>query len=88
MKKPLKEVLMTLRVRTDVRDSFKVAAEMKGATMSGLLNQYIVRTILDMQDAYPEEFKRKLRELEPTGLQRGTALPAEKKTSKGKKQRN
>lgn len=79
-----KEILMTLRVRADVRDAFRVAADMKGSTMSGLLNQYIVRTIRDVQETYPEEFRLKLRELEPTELRIGKALPAKPKTNKGK----
>lgn len=88
MKKTLKEVLMTLRVRPDVRDSFRVVAEMKGATMSGLIHQFMMRSIRDMQDTYPEEFKAKLRELEETDLPIAKALPAKKRLTKAKKQRN
>lgn len=88
-KKNLKEVLMTLRVRPDVRDSFRVAADMKGATMSGLIHQFMMRTIRDIQETYPEEFKTKLRELEQADLQIAKAAPAARKsTNKGKKQRS
>lgn len=86
MKSKRKESLLTLRVRPDVRDSFRVIAEMKGVTMSGLIHQFMMRTIRDMQDAYPEEFKVKLCELEKTDLQIAKASPAEsKRSSKGSK---
>lgn len=40
-----KDVLVTVRIAESVRDDFKRAAELRGATMSGLMHQYIVRTI-------------------------------------------
>lgn len=89
MKKNLKEVLLTLRVRPEIRDEFRVVAEMKGSTMSGLIHQFMMRTIRDMQDTYPEEFRTRLRELERSPLNEielptGRVEAASPRTNKGK----
>jgi len=58
-----KEVLINLRVRPEVREAFRIAAELRGATMSGLLHQFIYRTIREEKDRDPTPF----RAIEPVG---------------------
>lgn len=52
-----KEVLLTIRVTESVRDDFKKAAELRGATMSGLMHQFIVMTIRQEKAEAPHEFR-------------------------------
>ena len=53
-----KEVLVTVRIAPEVRDQFKRAAELRGSTMSGLMHQFIVRTIREEREIEPRAFKR------------------------------
>jgi len=52
-----KDVLVTIRVAETVRDEFKTAAELKGATMSGLMHQFIIRTIREEKEQEPKAFQ-------------------------------
>jgi uncharacterized protein (DUF1778 family) len=51
-----KEVLINIRLRYETREEFRVAAELRGATMSGLLHQFIVRTIREEKERDPAAF--------------------------------
>lgn len=51
-----KEVLVTIRIAENVRDEFKIAAQLRGASMSGLMHQYIVRTIREEKELSPHSF--------------------------------
>ena len=51
-----KDVLVNLRLKPKTRDEFKVAAELRGASMSGLLHQFIVKTIREEKERCPEAF--------------------------------
>lgn len=51
-----KEVLVTIRIAENVRDEFKMAAELRGATMSGLMHQFITRTIREEKQLSPDTF--------------------------------
>ena len=51
-----KDVLVNLRLKPKTRDEFKVAAELRGASMSGLLHQFIVKTIREEKERTPEAF--------------------------------
>lgn len=51
-----KEVLINIRLKPDTREEFRIAAELRGATMSGLLHQFIVRTIREEKERDPEAF--------------------------------
>lgn len=51
-----KEVLVTVRIAEPVRDEFKRAAELRGSTMSGLIHQFIVRTIREEKADSPQAF--------------------------------
>lgn len=78
MTKKLREVQLNLRVNPEIREDFRIAAEMRGATMSGLLHQFIIRTIRDEKEQSPREFERRRKELEQVEMSFRTALPAER----------
>ncbi|MGA9996902.1 MAG: hypothetical protein WBP93_15900 [Pyrinomonadaceae bacterium] len=59
-----KEVLINIRLRSDIREEFRLAAELRGATMSGLLHQFIVRIIREEKERDPKAFIK----LESTNL--------------------
>ena len=52
-----KEVLVTIRISENTRDEFKIAAELRGSTMSGLLHQWIIRTIREEKQMSPQNFQ-------------------------------
>jgi len=52
-----KEVLVTIRIAPEVRNEFKTAAELRGSTMSGLMHQFIVKTIREEKGENPQVFK-------------------------------
>lgn len=58
MRVAMKKAILNLRLRPEVREEFAVAAELRGASMSGLLHQFIVRTIREEKEAAPHAFKR------------------------------
>lgn len=51
-----KEVLVTIRIAENVREEFKKAAELRGSTMSGLMHQFIIRTIREEKQMSPQAF--------------------------------
>jgi hypothetical protein len=51
-----KEAWLNVRIREDVRDEFKLAAELRGASMSGLLTMFIYRVIREEKGKNPEAF--------------------------------
>lgn len=52
-----KEKMVNVRLSPSVHEDFKVACELKGASMSSLLHQFIVRTIWEEKDRHPAAFK-------------------------------
>lgn len=61
-----KKVILNLRLKSETRDDFAIAAELRGATMSGLLHQFIVRTIREEKEAAPHQFRiKKTKNLAP-----------------------
>jgi hypothetical protein len=48
--------LITVRAAEDVRQDFKIAADLRGATASSLLYQFIVRTIREEKAENPSAF--------------------------------
>lgn len=54
----VKKAILNLRLRPEVRDEFAVAAELRGASMSGLLHQFIVRTIREEKELSPQSFTK------------------------------
>jgi hypothetical protein len=50
---------LNLRLDPAVRDQFAIAAKLRGASMSGLLHQFIVRTIREEKAEAPQAFNTK-----------------------------
>ena len=53
-----KERLLTVRLSPDVHEDYRVAARLRGNTMSGLVHMFIVRTIREEKTQSPSEFNR------------------------------
>ncbi len=51
-----KEKLLTVKVAPQVLQDFKVAAELKGGTMSALVHMFVVQTIREQKERNPESF--------------------------------
>lgn len=51
-----KEKLMNIKMRPQTHREFKIAAELRGSTMSSLIHQFIVQTIWQEKSAHPEAF--------------------------------
>jgi hypothetical protein len=56
MAEQTKEKLITVRVAEDKHAEFKIAAELRGATMSSLIHQYIFQVIREEKRQHPEAF--------------------------------
>ena len=52
-----KKAILNLRLKPEVREEFAIAADLRGASMSGLIHQFIVRTIREEKELYPQAFK-------------------------------
>ncbi|MBV9215307.1 MAG: hypothetical protein JO053_03950 [Acidobacteria bacterium] len=53
---PEKKAILNLRLDPDVREQFAIAAKLRGASMSGLLHQFIIRTIKEEKAEAPQAF--------------------------------
>jgi hypothetical protein len=51
-----KEININLRVRKDVREEFKIVADLRGASMSSLIHQFMVQCIREEKERTPEAF--------------------------------
>ena len=51
-----KDVHITFRINPKVREEFKIAADLRGASMSGLIHQFIVKTIREEKASNPAAF--------------------------------
>jgi antitoxin component of RelBE/YafQ-DinJ toxin-antitoxin module len=61
----MKNVLLNLKISEEVRDEFKRVAELRGSTMSGLIHQFIYKTIREEKQQNPDAFtKRELKKKE------------------------
>lgn len=74
----LKEKLLTVRLSEDVHRDYKLAAELKGGTMSGLVHMFIIHTIREQRERNPGMFTRQKNEYERP------VLTAKLRRSKGK----
>lgn len=68
-----KEVLINIRLKPETREEFRISAELRGGTMSGLLHQFIVRTIREEKERDPKAFSK----LEGTLRTGGSRLASE-----------
>lgn len=48
--------MINVRLSPTVHDQFKIACELRGASMSSLLHQFIVRTIREERELEPHAF--------------------------------
>jgi hypothetical protein len=53
-----KDKMVNVRLTPAVHDQFKIACELRGASMSSLLHQFIVRTIREERELDPKAFER------------------------------
>ena len=51
-----KKSLVTVRLSSQTLADFKVAAELRGASMSALLHQFIVKTVREEREREPNAF--------------------------------
>ena len=56
MAEQTKEKLITVRVTEDKHAEFKIAADLRGATMSSLIHQFIFQVIREEKRQHPEAF--------------------------------
>lgn len=54
-----KDVLINLKLSADTREDFRVVAELRGSSMSGLIHQFIVQSIREEKMKEPEAFAKK-----------------------------
>lgn len=54
-----RDVWLNVRINPQVREEFKIAADLRGASMSSLIHQFIVKTIREEKDKSPIAFKGK-----------------------------
>lgn len=50
--------LLTVRLKPQVLRDFKIAAEVQGASMSGLVHMFVIRTIREQKETIPKAFER------------------------------
>lgn len=72
-----KEVLINLRINEQAREDFKIVAELRGASMSTLLHQFIYKSIREEKERIPEAFKPK------TQIKAAVQQPKEAKVKTG-----
>lgn len=51
-----KDVRINIKVNRKLREEFQIACDLRGATMSTLLHQYIVKTIREEKEQEPAAF--------------------------------
>jgi antitoxin component of RelBE/YafQ-DinJ toxin-antitoxin module len=52
-----KAAYIQIRISEQIKADLQIAAELRGASMSGLLHQFIVQTIREEKELSPEAFK-------------------------------
>lgn len=52
----METVLLNLKLPRDLRDDFKVAAKLRGGSMSTLIHQFVVRVIREEKEKNPAAF--------------------------------
>lgn len=51
-----KDVLFNLKINSQTREEFRLAAELEGLSMSALLHQFIVKKIHEQRQQHPAAF--------------------------------
>jgi antitoxin component of RelBE/YafQ-DinJ toxin-antitoxin module len=57
----LKGDWLQIRIREEVKQEFAIAADLRGASMSGLILQFIMKTIREEKAMSPQSFPQSLR---------------------------
>lgn len=63
-----KEVLLTIRTRPEIREEFRKVAQLRGATMSTLIHQFMVSLIREEKEREPDAFILKAKGTSATHL--------------------
>jgi hypothetical protein len=66
-----KEINLNIRVRKGVREDFKIVADLRGASMSSLIHQFMVKCIREEKKISPDAFGKVE---SPAGFYRQKAL--------------
>lgn len=75
--------MINLRLSEDTHDAFKIACELRGASMSSLLHQFVVKTIREEKELDPKAFGKSNnseREIKGLGLTKSSKTPYGRKT--------
>lgn len=56
MTESTKDKVLNIRLKPQTREEFRIAAELRGATMSSLIHQFVIKTIREERIASPEAF--------------------------------
>lgn len=72
---PEKKAILNLRLDPETRNQFAIAAKLRGASMSGLLHQFIVRTIREEKAEAPQAFKGRSKTDEINRRLQGGGIP-------------
>ena len=54
----IKQKMLTVKVAAPVLQDFKIAAELKGGTMSAIVHMFVVHTIREQKERNPEAFEK------------------------------
>lgn len=55
-----KTVMINVRLTEETRQEFQIACELRGASMAGLLHQFIVKTIREEKQKEPHSFEKEV----------------------------
>jgi hypothetical protein len=81
-----KDKMITLRLSEQAHKDFKIAADLRGASMSSLLHQFIVKLIREEKEREPQAFKSDEPERAKfVNLSPDSSIPQARKPSKIKK---
>lgn len=53
----MKNVLFNMKIDERVRDDFRIAAQLRGASMAGLIHQFMHKVIREEKERVPDAFK-------------------------------
>ena len=74
-----KTSLMNLKIKPEIHQEFRIAAELRGSTMSNLLHQFIVATVWEEKKKHPDAFATLEAEKEKPATPTRTASNATRK---------
>ncbi len=54
-----KTALLTIKLPPSVLEDFRIASMLRGATMSGLVQQFVTKIVREEREAVPDAFRRR-----------------------------